>query len=155
MLPKSCCVTGHRDIPADKVESVRTQLQREIENAIVDGYNTFYSGFAEGADLLFAAIVADKKQESKDIHLVAAIPYPGRLKRLEGDAEVMRLLGACDAIGVHSREYGPDCYKKRNRHMIEESGRCIAVHDGRTRGGTASTMRYARELDRELRIVTI
>lgn len=155
MMPKSCCVTGHRDIPDDKVEYVRTQLQQEIDSAIADGYNTFYSGFAEGADQLFAAIVADRKQDNKDLHLVAAIPHPKRLKQLEGDAEATRLLGACDSVGVHSREYTPDCFKRRNQFMVEESGRCIAVHDGRPRGGTASTMRYAQELDRELRVVNI
>lgn len=155
MLPKSCCVTGHRDIPADKVDYVKAQLQREIEKAIADGYNTFYSGFAEGTDQLFASIVAEKKQDNKDLHLVAALAYPARMKQLEKDTEAMRLIGACDSVGVHSREYGPDCFKKRNRFMVEESGRCIAVHDGRAKGGTASTMRYAKELDRELCVVKI
>lgn len=155
MIPRSCCVTGHRDIPADKVEYVKAQLQQEIDNAIADGYNTFYSGFAEGADQLFAAIIAEKKQDNKDLHLVAALAYPARVKQLEKDQEAMRLINACDSVGVHSREYGPDCFKKRNHFMVEESGRCIAVHDGRTKGGTASTIRYAKELDRELRIVNI
>ena len=119
MLPKSCCVTGHRDIPADKVEYVKAQLHQEIDNAIVDGYNTFYSGFAEGADQLFAAIIAEKKQDNKDLHLVAALAYPARVKQLEKDQEAMRLINACDSVGVHSREYRLDCFKKRNHFMVE------------------------------------
>ena len=56
---KTCCVTGHRDIPAEKMDFVKEALQREVAAAIEDGYTRFISGFAEGADLMFAAIVAE------------------------------------------------------------------------------------------------
>lgn len=155
LIGNSCCVTGHRDIPADKLEYVTGQLRQEVEQAVADGYTTFFSGFAEGADQIFAAIVAELKENNKDLHLVGAIPHPKRLKTLEKDAQAKKLLLACDAVNVHSREYTQDCYKKRNLFMVEESGRCIAVHDGRPKGGTASTMRYARDMDRELRVINM
>lgn len=63
MEEKACCVTGHRDIPADKVAYVKEKLLGEIEAAIADGYTTFRSGFAEGANLLFAALVLKLKEE--------------------------------------------------------------------------------------------
>ena len=83
---KTCCVTGHRDIPAEKKGLVEEALRREVAAAIEDGYTRFISGFAEGADLMFAAIVAEAKKENDSLFLEAAIPYsqchdrrPGRL----------------------------------------------------------------------------
>ena len=66
---KTCCVTGHRDIPAEKKGLVEEALRREVAAAIEDGYTRFISGFAEGADLMFAAIVAEAKKENGSLFL--------------------------------------------------------------------------------------
>ena len=60
---KTCCVTGHRDIPEEKVDRIHSLLRREILAAIQDGYTHFISGFAFGADLLFADIVVGTKRD--------------------------------------------------------------------------------------------
>ena len=60
MQEKTCCVTGHRDIPAEQISNVKKSLEREIEQALEDGFTCFISGFAVGADLLFAEIVAKR-----------------------------------------------------------------------------------------------
>ena len=70
---KNCCVTGHREIPAERAEKIRELLRQEILTAIEDGYTRFLSGFAAGADLLFAEIVVALK-EIYPITLEAAIP---------------------------------------------------------------------------------
>ena len=62
METKVCCVTGHRDIPTDRAVYVEQALRREVLAAIEDGYTRFISGFAEGTDLMFAAIVAEQKE---------------------------------------------------------------------------------------------
>ena len=80
MAEKTCCVTGHRDIPEDRIAYVEQELRREVLAVIQDGYTRFISGFAEGADLMFAAIVAEQKEHNPDLFLEAAIPYAGRLK---------------------------------------------------------------------------
>ena len=58
---KTCCVTGHRDIPAEWADIIQKYLRMEIIAAVEDGYTHFISGFAAGADLLFAEIVAELK----------------------------------------------------------------------------------------------
>ena len=80
MDSKTCCVTGHRDIPTSKIDTVKYSLYREIQVAIEDGYTRFISGFADGSDLLFAAIVAKEKQRNPALSLEAAIPYRGRMQ---------------------------------------------------------------------------
>ena len=64
MKEKVCGVTGHREIPAEYMEQAEQGLLREIEKAIADGYTYFISGFADGADQLFAGIVGKSQRKS-------------------------------------------------------------------------------------------
>ena len=141
---KTCCVTGHRDIPAEQADRIRELLRQEILTAIGDGYTHFISGFAAGADLLFAEIVVELK-EICPITLEAAIPYPGRMKT--PDKTFQRLIRCCDTVKIHSDTYSKGCYMRRNRYMVDQSQRVIAVYDGRPTGGTAATVRYAKGKD--------
>ena len=141
---KTCCVTGHRDIPEEQMDRIQELLRWEILAAIEDGYTRFLSGFATGADLLFVEIVAELR-EVYLITLEAAIPYPGRMKT--PDKTFQRLIRCCDAVKVHSDVYSKGCYMRRNRYMVNQSQRVIAVYDGRSTGGTAATVRYAKGKD--------
>lgn len=152
MDKKTCCVTGHRDIPADKLDYVTTRLQEEIEAAIADGYTAFLSGFAEGVDLLFAELVI-KQKKRYPLYLEAAIPYQGRLRCT--NSLFRKCLVACDAVQVQQVAYSGGCFLNRNRYMVTQSDRVIAVYDGREKGGTLFTMRYAHTLGRELREISI
>ena len=71
------CVTGHRDIPLDKIDYVRQELKKKIELAIAENYQLFMSRFAKGVDLEFASIVVEMRQKHPAIRLEAAIPYWG------------------------------------------------------------------------------
>ncbi len=141
---KTCCVTGHRDIPEERTDVIREYLYYEVISAIEDGYTHFISGFAAEADLLFAAIVAEQK-EVYPITLEAAIPHPGRMKT--PDKTFQKLIRCCDNVKIHSDSYFKGCYMRRNRYMINQSQRVIAVYDGRSTGGTAATVRYAKGKD--------
>ena len=64
MKGKTCCITGHRDIPPDKLSYVEEELRKAVKEAIEDGFTLFISGFAEGVDLLFASIVIEEKKKN-------------------------------------------------------------------------------------------
>lgn len=148
----TCCVTGHRDIPTDMIPYVKSQLYQELLRAIQSGYTHFISGFASGADLIFAGAVIDLKGRYP-ISLEAAIPYQGRLST--PDKTFQRLIKECDVVKVHTAQYSKGCYMVRNRYMVDNSALVIAVHDGRKTGGTAATIRYAHKSEciiREIRL---
>lgn len=63
MGEKTCCVTGHRDVPVGKEQYVEEALRKEVLAAIAAGYTRFISGFADGVDLTFAAIDFSREQE--------------------------------------------------------------------------------------------
>ena len=116
---KTCCVTGHRDIPAERITYVEQELRREILAAIADGYTRFLSGFAEGSDLIFASIVANEKEHRPELLLEAAIPYAGRLKTR--NRQFHALLRTCDSVRVECEKYTPFCFMQRNRYMVDET----------------------------------
>jgi len=150
---KTCCVTGHRNISIDCITRVEQALRHEILLAIEDGYTRFISGFAEGADLIFASIVAEEKKHHSNLYLEAAIPYAGRLKTQ--NQQFHELLRVCNGVKVECEKYVPSCFMQRNRYMVQQSQRVIAAYDGRDHGGTLFTMRYAHILGREVRLIKI
>lgn len=152
MKTKTCCVTGHRELEPLKIEPIKQALRNAILEALNDGYTHFISGFAEGVDLYFADIVAELKKEH-NLFLEAAIPYRNRIKTK--DKEFQRLITQCNAVGIHSEEYSSSCYLVRNRFMVQSSDLVIAVYDGREKGGTLSTMRYAHAMQKEVKVISV
>jgi uncharacterized phage-like protein YoqJ len=153
LTPKACCVTGHRRIPFEKLDYVRQELEREVSEALADGYTLFITGFAEGTDMLFARIVQEHRASHPKIFLEAAIPYRGRVRKLTSGGKL--LLGECDGVNITSESYHPECYFRRNRYMVRSSNRVIAVYDGRESGGTFFTIDYAKSMGRDVRVIGI
>lgn len=149
----TCCVTGHRNILPDCIGYVKTSLEREIDCAINDGFSCFISGFADGTDLLFAEIVADRMTKNPALRMIAAIPYRKRLDKLRKSEHTKALLDCCTEIYIAAEEYHPGVFAKRNRYMVECSERVIAVYDGRGKGGTAGTIQLVRAMKKELRLI--
>lgn len=138
-MRKTCCVTGHRDLPAGTEAKPRSELRREVLVAIEDGYTHFISGFAPGTDLVFAEIVVELK-DRYPITLEAAIPHPGRMKT--PDKTFQRLIGCCDVVKVHSERYFKGCFICRNRYMVDAppAGDCCLRRTGNGRDGGNDTV---------------
>ena len=151
MEPKNCAVTGHRDIPDDKVDFIKQRLREEVQLAIDDGCRFFLSGMADGADLLFVEVVIELKETNPGLFLEAALPYANRNKT--GNERFQELLKECDGVNIVSEKYFPGCFMKRNRYLIEHSQRVIAVYDGRKKGGTFFTMRHAKNMELDVRVI--
>lgn len=155
MAEKTCCVTGHRDIPQKEINNIRTTLRREIDRAVTDGYTCFMSGFAEGPDQYFAEIIIELQKKNPALKLLAVIPYQKRLDSLKNKTRTYEMLEACADIIVIQKEYQPSVYAHRNRYMVEHSDRVIAVYDGREKGGTVKTIRFAHKMRKELREIPV
>ena len=155
MEEKTCCVTGHRDIPDEQIDAVKYALRREIVKAVSDGYTGFMTGFANGADQYFAEIVVILQKDFPELRLIAVLPYRKRMDSLCQKEHTNALLDACAEVIVIQDEYRPNVYAKRNRYMVEHSDRVIAVYDGREKGGTVKTIRFAHQFRKELREIPV
>ena len=128
-------------------------LRKEVLAAIAAGYTRFISGFADGVDLTFAAIVAAEKKQiavcswrpRSHIETVSMLNLPCFKNCL---LVVIR-------VYVQSEKSNRQCYHERNRYMVLSSDRVIAVYDGRSTGGTFYTIRFAQANEKEIRIIEI
>ena len=147
MEGKTCCVTGHRDIPQKEINKVKAALRREVDLAVKEGFTRFMSGFAEGVDQYFAEIVLEKKKKNPALELIAVIPYQKRLDNLMEKRRTYEMLEACADVVVMQEKYHPSVYSHRNRYM--------AVYDGREKGGTVRTIRFAHQMKKEFREIPV
>lgn len=73
-----CCFTGHRPEKLQEPEGVVTAaLEKEIRQAIADGFNVFISGMARGVDIWAAEIVLRLRDAGEAVRLICACPYQG------------------------------------------------------------------------------
>lgn len=158
-----CCFTGHRpenlswmrDEDSDRTKKLKKTLSLVIDTAIKDGYTDFYCGMARGIDTFAAEIVIEKAQKNKNIRLHAALPCP---KQSMGWAEsekerFEKILGYAATRTIISPMYTDTCMLARNRFMVDNSQRVIAVWNGFFRGGTAYTVRYAKKESKEIYLI--
>ena len=144
----SCCFTGHRTykmgINKDGLERLKNRLKEVIEKNIENGTDTFYTGMAEGVDLMAAAIILDKKQEGADIRIIGVVPFKGQESRwsFEQQKEYNRILNLCDEVHILCEHYHSKCFFIRNEFMVDRSKRVIAIYNGDS-GGTRYTVNYA------------
>lgn len=145
MKENNCCFTGHRPEKMKLGEKeIKPMLEKEINNAIENGYDTFITGMAPGTDIWAAEIVLEKKKADKALRLVCALPHP-KFESRRSVAEKMRfneILKKADLVKEINDHYFTGCYQVRNEWMVDHSGLVIAVFNGQ-KSGTKNTIDYA------------
>lgn len=106
---------------------------------------------ARGCDTLFAESVLAVQRRCPELRLVAMIPCPSQPDAWpEADrARYSRLLAACSEIRVLEPSYSDGCMLRRNRAMADAAALLVTVYDGGP-GGTAATIRYARQKGKQI-----
>ena len=74
------------------------------------------------------------------------LPCPDQTRgwREADAAEYERIKAAAHKVVYTAQRYTPGCMHKRNRHLVDHSGVCVA-YCTRDTGGTAYTVNYARQ----------
>lgn len=138
-------------------ENIKKALQEQLELAINNGYNTFYSGMATGSDTIFAEVVLELQQKYDDIRLEAIVPFPEQASTFSLDDKLIYddLLSKSTMIRFMMPKYQKDIYLRRNDFLVENASLIIAVTDDPTkvRSGTTYTINRARENDVETIII--
>jgi len=160
--PKTCGFTGYRPckLPFKTDEKqiacvhLKILLYKEAEAAIKDGYTHFICGFALGSDTYFAEAVIELRNRYPGITLEAALACETQADHWpEKDRDrYFKLLAQCDRETYISRSYYKGSYLDRNRYIVNQSQRLIAVFDGQF-GGTMYTVSRAKTQKLELVII--
>ena len=127
MINQTCCFTGHRKIPLDQLESVTQRLRDAVIASIKDGYLYFGAGGALGFDTLAAQTVLDLKKDYPQIKLILVLPCKTQTRgwKQEDIEEYNRIMKAADKVVYTSQDYYSGCMQKRNRHLVNNSSKCI------------------------------
>ncbi|MBR1970730.1 MAG: DUF1273 family protein [Clostridia bacterium] len=158
-----CCFTGHRPQSlleksegSEYIIKLKNQISLQIEKAIEDGFYDFYTGMAQGTDTFAAEEVLKKQQNDNRVKLHAAIPCEMQANSWnEKEKErYKRILEKCESVIYVSRNYYRGCMQQRNKFMVDNSERVIAVWNGENAGGTAFTIKYASRQGKEIYLIS-
>ena len=146
MREKTCCFTGHRDIPFSKIDEVSANLERAVEKAVKAGYCYFGAGGALGFDTIAAETILKMKDRYSHIRLILVLPCKEQTRGWSTSAKekYAQILQRADKTVYVSEHYTRSCMHQRNRHLVDNSSLCICYLE-RASGGTAYTVEYARK----------
>ncbi len=142
----TCFFTGHRQIPLDVRPRLIRDLKETLEVFINGGITDFIAGGALGFDTLAAEMVLVLRKQYPAVSLSLILPCRDQDKFWTPAQKrtYAEILEAADAKTFLFDHYVNGCMQMRNRAMADRSQACIAYYTGR-QGGTAYTVRYARE----------
>ncbi|RYD05756.1 hypothetical protein N752_07635 [Desulforamulus aquiferis] len=66
----TCCFTGHRKLPKEKIEHIIKRLNHEIDNLISKGVTNFISGGSFGFEQVAASLIIAKKEMGRGVRLI-------------------------------------------------------------------------------------
>lgn len=66
MKEKTCCFTGHREIPSKAYQRLFSKTEEMVESLIKEGYLFFGAGGALGFDTIAALVVLKLKEKYPD-----------------------------------------------------------------------------------------
>ena len=147
MREKTCCFTGHRELPAGWSQwKLATKLEKTIIEQINSGIRFFGVGGALGFDTLAAQTVLRLKKKYPDIKLILVLPCVDQTRGwpTEDVEEYERIKSRADKVVYTSQEYTQGCMHKRNRHLVDHSSVCVC-YLAKESGGTAFTVNYAKK----------
>lgn len=140
-----CCFTGHRPQKLTRhAWLIKMELEKEIKQAIKDGFTVFISGMAQGVDIWAAQIVLKLRDKGNPIRLICACPFEGFEERWDTkwQNQYREILAAADLVRYICPGYSKACFQIRNEWMVDHATRVIAVFNN-TPSGTMNTIEYA------------
>ena len=148
---RTACFTGHRKIPVQEIKNIEKQLDKIIEKLYQRGVIFYGAGGSYGFDMLAERAVIRARNRHNEIKLILVLPCKKQDKYWTEDnkAAFAEIKNQADKIVYLSENYSKDCMHRRNRHLVDFSGYCIAYLNENS-GGTAYTVNYARQSGLEI-----
>lgn len=132
-------------------DQIRYGVIMNVIRLYEQGYKTYYSGMANGFDLVSAQVILMLKRWYSDIRLIAVVPFKNQSIRYDETDKTLydEILKQADEVKVLSDKYYKGCFLHRNDYMIGHSDKIILFWDGERKGGTYYTVLQADKMDIE------
>ena len=165
MLENCCAFTGHRpckflwkyDEADSRCVALKAVLAEQIAALVDAGFSQFLSGMAEGVDVWSALSVLSLREKNPAIKLHCILPCKEQADKwsVSSRDRYNSILEQADSIVYVSRSFHKNCMLERNHFMVDHSAALLAVYNEERRGGTASTIRYAQKLERQIFMIAL
>lgn len=151
MLEKTACFTGHRILPKDRIPMITQLLKTTVSQLVSKGVIFYGCGGAIGFDMLAGFSVLEMKKEYPQIKLILVLPCMNQdMKWRQPDRDRYHELSErADKKVLLQRDYDDGCMLRRNRHLVDNSGFCIAYLT-QNKGGSFYTVNYANSKGRNV-----
>ena len=151
MKNRTCCFTGHRQIPPGEQEKTTERLNKTITELYRRGIRYYGAGGALGFDTLAAQTVIRLRENCPGMKLILVLPCLTQTQgwRPEDVTEYERIRAQADKVVYTAQQYTRGCMHKRNRHLVNHSSVCVCYLTKKA-GGTAYTVGYAEKQQLEI-----
>ena len=170
---KRIAFTGHRpnklygyDMNNEYYDKLKIILKDMLKDEIYKyDANTFITGGALGFDTLAFDVVKDLIDDYGGEHILA-IPFEKQPIKWSRESQVkyrnIKRFSTCIYVddyekysikGVKGGEYHPAKLQKRNEWMVDNCDLLIGCWDGVKKGGTWNCLKYAMNLEKEIKII--
>lgn len=127
MKDKTCCFTGHRKLPTEKLNKITDELEKTVIGLIADGYRFFGTGGALGFDTVAAQTVIRLKDKYPKIRLILVLPAPTK----QNSGTKMTAENTSVSRSLRIRRYMlpkniTTVVWQKNRHLVDNSSVCVA-----------------------------
>ena len=165
----TCCFTGHRrrdlpfggDVSKQGMKNLISTVHLICTQAYGDGYRTFLTGMAEGADILCGSVIMDMMncRQYPGIRLICVLPYKEQRREIRGTEDryiYSLLLNKAESVVITGEAGDKGRYRERNRYMVEHSSAVIALYKEKLRGsGTLQTVNMAKKAGLSVHVIEL
>ena len=159
----SCAFTGHRphklpwryDETDSRFLKLKAMMDGLIANLAQAGVTDYYSGMADGSDLMLSQAVLVLRSTTPALKLHCVLPCDGQADQWPtlSQERYHATLAQANTVSFVSHQYYDGCMLERNRRLVDSAALLLAIYNGERRGGTAATIRYARKLGRGIILI--
>ncbi len=132
-------------------EVLTSQIAKLMENGVTD----FLSGMALGVDTICSELILAQREKNPALRLHCILPCVGQDAKWSASARerYRSVLKQADSVVYVNRSYKKNCMLERDRFLVKWSDYLLAVYNGEQRGGTAATVRYAKDSGRKIILI--
>ena len=143
---QTCCFTGHRILPRGMEDELWNKTYAHLQPLLTQGVRYFGVGGALGFDTLIAERLLELRDIISPIKVILVLPFRSYQSRWTPEQQIRaaKIEARADKIVYCSDAPSRNAFLYRDRHLVNGSAYCIG-YCTRTIGGSAYTLRYARE----------
>lgn len=145
MRKQTCCFTGHRHLPEERLGEIQRRLDEVIEALVRQDMRYFGCGGALGFDTQAALAVLRARERHPEVRLILVLPCRNQTRGWPtADIEMYsHIYCRADKVVYIRDHYARGCMHERNRRLVDNSAVCVCYLT-QPAGGTHYTVEYAR-----------